>query len=150
MVALTAPTGKAVIRAGASRIGDTFALKLSGRSWAVRQYTVGAIRARCRSTGERVVIHLDIERYLCAAREFMRCAIGYHLNPLSLDPIAVDDPNALAVAVAGFWVARIGICLLQRPISIEHVHVVRKRCVNVIDKPCANNRIETNGPGRKC
>src|SRR5579863_129923 len=71
----------------------------------------------------------------------MRGAVRYDLDPLASDSPAVRHPNALAVAVAAMRVAGVRIRLLHGAVAIEDIHMVWKRRVGVLDKPCPHNRV---------
>jgi hypothetical protein len=79
--------------------------------------TVGVIGPCGHVSGEGVDVYLDFR----ATRKAMRGTIRDNLNPLALDPVAVRDPNTLAVAVTTVGIASIRVGLLHCPVGIEEI-----------------------------
>jgi hypothetical protein len=73
--------------------------------WGFQSEYGGVIGACGNRSGKGVGIYLDGIGNFRPARKCMRDTIGDDLNPLALDPVAVGDPNALAVAVATVGIA---------------------------------------------
>ena len=63
----------------------------------------------------------------------MRGAVRDYLNPLTLDSLTVSNPNTLAVAITAMSIAGIRVRLLHRPVGIEDIQVIGKRCVGILN-----------------
>lgn len=90
---------------------------------------------------ERVARNLQVTRNFETARVLSSGAVRHDFHPLAFDSIRAIDPDAFAVAVAGAGIASIGVGLLQSPIRIENVHVIRKGCSGILNEPCAHHRM---------
>ena len=58
---------------------------------------------------------------------------------LPFNPVAIGDPRAHAITVAGVGVSGVGIALLHGPVGMENEHVVGKRRLGNFHKPRPND-----------
>lgn len=97
------------------------------------------VKAETLGSDEPVAGDGQFEGNFAKSNELVRLPISDDLNPLPSNVFARLDPNALAIAIASFGIASVGIGLLHRPVSVENVHVIWKRGSFVPDDPRSDN-----------
>jgi hypothetical protein len=125
----------------ASREFDALAFNLSRGDRTSGPVTGGVVRAHGFRAGIGIATYPDVIGNLQAPSELMGGAVRYDLNPLAFDSVAIRDPYAFAVTIAAMRVTGIRVRLLHGAVTIEDVHVVRKRRVGIFNNPRPNNGV---------